>query len=560
MKDKSTEYQDISEKYTYFGGRGLVANILNDEVDPKCDPLGPENKFIVCNGLMVDTVAPCSGRVSIGGKSPLTGTIKEANAGGMAAKALARHNIRAIIVEDKAENNDWYLLYLDENGPQIIDAASYAGMNNYQLVEKLQGVYGSDIAVVSIGCAGERGYRNSSVQITDPDGRPSRAAARGGLGSVMGSKGLKAIIIKDSGKHKGAYQDRDNFLKENKNFVKGIQSNPVDQGMTALGTAVLVNLVNSMGILPTNNFSKGTFDDVGKLSGELLAETQPSRGGSQQHACHPGCVIKCSNVIHDAQGNYVTSGLEYETLALVGSNCGISDVDVVARIDRMCDDLGIDTMDAGCTIGVCMEGGIIEFGDCEGAIKLVQEMIEGTELGKIMGNGTEAIGRHLGVKRIPTVKGQSLAGYDPRGLKGTGVTYATCPMGADHTAGNALGNPTVDPLQKDGQVALSTNLQVGMTMFDNLGMCIFSGFCIAEPEYLQSLVNMVAAKYGGEWDVDRLMGIAVQTLSIEKTFNKNAGFTEEDDRLPDFMYTEQLEGPGTVFDITDEEMKAAIPF
>ncbi|MDD2388253.1 MAG: aldehyde ferredoxin oxidoreductase C-terminal domain-containing protein [Desulfobacterales bacterium] len=561
MTRQATAYEAVPKSLQLFGGRGTVAKILTDEIDPACDPLSPGNKLIVCPGLFADTSAPCSGRISIGGKSPLTGTIKEANAGGIAAKKLAGLDIYAVIVEGKPDNNSWWILSISEKGAELLSANAYAGLNNYALSEKLMKDFGSDIGIVSIGTAGERGYPNSTVQITDPDGRPSRAAARGGLGAVMGSKKLKAIVIDYSGKPAWDYDDKAQFVKSSKAYSKGIMANPISgQAMPALGTAVLVNATNAGGILPTRNFKTGKFDQVEAISGEHIAELQAERGGKMRHACHPGCVIQCSNIYNDKSGNYLTSGFEYETIALLGANCGISDIDTIARMDRMCDDFGLDTMETGCTIGVCMEAGKIEFGDSVGAIALVQEIIDGTEFGKLMGQGTEKTGKHLGVTRIPTVKGQSLAGYDPRGLKGTGVTYAVCPMGADHTAGNALGNPTVDPTKKEGQVALSTQLQVGMALFDNLGMCIFSGFCTADPENLQHLVDMFAAKFGGDWNVDKLMGIAVQTLIMEKQFNTAAGFTEKDNRLPEFMYTEKLDTVDTVFDITDEELKAAIPF
>jgi len=561
MTRQTTVYEDVPESLQLFGGRGTVAKILTDEVDPACDPLGPGNKLIVCPGLFADTSAPCSGRISIGGKSPLTGTIKEANAGGIAARKLAGLDIHAVIVEGQPDTNRWWILSISEKGAALLSADAYAGLNNYELSEKLRKDFGNNIGIVSIGTAGERGYPNSTVQITDPEGRPARAAARGGLGAVMGSKKLKAIIVDYSGKPDWQYTDKARFLKAGKAYSKGILDNPVSgQAMPALGTAVLVNMTNASGILPTRNFKTGKFEHAEALSGEHIAELQAQRGGKMKHACHPGCVIQCSNVYHDASGNYVTSGFEYETIGLMGSNCGISSIDTVARLDRMCDDFGLDTMETGCTIAVCMEAGKIEFGDSDGAIGLVQEIIDGTEFGNLLGKGTEATGKHLGVARIPTVKGQSLAAYDPRGLKGTGVTYAVSPMGADHTAGNALGNPTVDPTKKDGQVELSTQLQVGMTLFDNLGMCIFSGFCTADPENLQHLVDMFAAKFGGDWNVDKLMGIAVQTLVMEKQFNKGAGFTEKDNRLPDFMYTETLDTVDAVFDITDEEVANAIPF
>ncbi len=560
MTDATAHYQDADTSYELFGGRGLIARILTEEVPALCDPLGPENKLVLCPGLFGDTVAPCHGRLSVGGKSPLTGTIKEANAGGTFAKRMVSLGLKALIVEGQPSSKEWSIVILDKDTTEIRPAAQYMGMNNYQLTDELRTEFGNGVSIASIGCAGERGYRNSTIQITDPDGRPSRAAARGGLGSVMGSKRIKAFVITESGEYKGEYHDRAVFLENNRLYTKEVLANPISgQGLPALGTAVLVNMTNAMGILPTNNFSQGQFEFAEEISGERIAELQATRNGVMKHACHAGCVIHCSNIINDAGGNYVTSGLEYETIGLNGANCGIRDIDVVAQIDRICDDLGIDTMETGCTIGVCMEAGKIAFGDGAGALKLLQEMKEGNEFGLLLGQGTEVTGKALGVARIPTVKGQAIAAYDPRGLKGTGITYATSPMGGDHTAGNALGMPG-DPGDKEGKVEISRNLQVAMAVMDSLGICIFASFVFENPDNIALLANMVGAKFGGEWDIPKLMGLGVQALSMEKKFNRDAGFTAKDDRLPEFMYSEALPGSELQFDISDEELAATLPF
>lgn len=561
MYKKSFSWENVQEEYEYFGGRGLIAKILISEINPACDPLGPENKLIVCPGLLTGTIAPSSGRLSIGGKSPLTGTIKEANAGGIAAQQLAKLDIKAIIIEGQPEKKDWYILNISRESIELLPGEKYVGMNNYQINVELQEEYGDHVGIISIGGAGERGYKNSSIQVTGTNKYPSRAAARGGLGALMGSKGLKAIILDVKGPATVQYNDKDQFTTAARNYIQGIKENTVSgQAMPALGTAVLVNMVNAMGALTTRNYSSGRFEDAESISGEKLAELQSKRGGKVGHACHPGCAINCSNIYNNEKGEYLTSGMEYETIALVGANCGIKSLDTIATIDRMCDDFGLDTMDTGITIGICMEAGKLSFGDDKGAIALVQEMIDGTEFGRILGQGPEYTGKKFGVKRIPTVKGQGMAGYDPRALKGTGVTYATCPMGADHTAGNALGDPSVDPTKKEDQVALSTNLQVGMATFDNLGMCIFTGFCTADPKNVSYLLGMMIARFGGEWTPDKLFGLGVQTIALEKQFNKAAGFTDKDNRLPDFVYKEPLSPSNAVFDFTDEELNMAIPF
>jgi aldehyde:ferredoxin oxidoreductase len=561
MKTTQIVLEDINESCLYLGGRGLIAQLMNQEVPPSCEALGDENKLILCTGLLVGTSAPSSGRLSIGGKSPLTGTIKESNVGGLAAQQLSKLDLKAIIIENKPKIDSWYILKISRNNISLLPGEQYLGMNNYELTSVLQEEFGAHVVIVSIGGAGEKLYKNSSIQVTDTNNHPSRAAARGGLGSLMGSKGLKAIVLDVAGSFNTHYADKEAFTLAAKHYIKGIKENPISgQAMPALGTAVLVNAVNAIGALPTKNFSHGNFEYAEAISGEYLAELQHQRKGIIGHACHPGCPIKCSNVYNDKNGAYLTSGLEYETIALVGSNCGISSLDTIALIDRMCDDFGLDTMETGATIAVCMEAMQIEFGDEMGAISLVQEMIKGSELGIILGQGTKYTGEKFGVNRIPTVKGQGMAGYDPRSLKGTGITYAVSPMGADHTAGNAFGNPSVDATKKEGQVGLSTNLQVGMATFDSLGMCIFAGFCTDNPQNISFLLDMMSAKFGDEWTPERLFGLGVQTIALEKKFNKGAGFTDKDNRLPDFFYQEMLPPHNTIFDFTDEELAQAIPF
>lgn len=561
MRTQTVVNQSVDPELVLTGGRSFIANLLYNEVDAKTDPLGAENKLILCPGLFADTAAPGSGRISVGGKSPLTKTIKESNSGGTMAKRMAALKLHGLVVEDKPQDDGWFIVVVDSSGVEFISAGSYLGMNTYQLSEELRKKLGDSISIAAIGLAGERQYLNSSVQFTDPDGNPSRAAARGGLGAVMGSKGIKAIVIKDIKNPVWEYTDKVKFLSANKAFAKAIMAHPFSgQGLPAVGTSLIVNGTNEMGILPTNNFSKGRMEEAELISGEQIAKIQPERGGKMTHACHAGCVVKCSQVYNGKKGNYLTSGLEYESIGLLGSNCGITDIDVIAKLDRICDDLGVDTMDTGCAIGVCMDVGMIEFGDAEGALQLARQMVDGTDFGRVLGNGTDAIGKHLGAKRIPTVKGQALAAYDPRGLKGTGVTYATSPMGADHTAGNTIGEQNLPGTSKDGQVELSRNMQVFMAVVDTLGLCLFSCLSCDDPQNAQLLVDMFEAKYGGKWDIDKLLNLGVQTLVKEKKFNKDAGFTDKDDRLPDFMYTEILESVDSTFDIPDSELAKTLVF
>jgi len=239
-----------------------------------------------------------------------------------------------------------------------------------------------------------------------------------------------------------------------------------------IGTPALVDVTGPKAILPVRNYSGEFYDKLASINREQFLSKLKANGGRSGKPCQAGCVIHCSNHYNDAKGEYLTSGLEYETVALLGANCDIADFDIIARMDWLCDDFGIDTIETGATIGVCMEAGKIPWGDGEAAIGLIEEMISGTELGKLLGQGTLVAGKTLGVKRIPTVKGQAMAAYDPRNLKGTGVTYATSPMGADHTAGLTM-SAALNPISPLGQASLSGMVQSVAATADSF-MCLFA--------------------------------------------------------------------------------------
>jgi len=558
VRTKTITQEELKEEYRLLGGRSLVSKVLTDEVDPTCDPLGAGNKLILCTTLLAGTTIPAAHRISVGAKSPLTGGIKEANSGGTTATYLARHNIKMIIFEDLPESDQWHLLKIDRDGKaELVPADEYVGLNNYALVEKLKERYGDSIAVTSIGKAGEMLYRNSTLQSIDAaTGFPSRASARGGLGAVMGSKKIKAVVIERSEKpHAFQYADKERYEAARKKFVDTIINNAGMQWLREIGTPALVGITGSTAILPYRNYSGAFNEKLSTLTADQFMKNIKERGGKTGEACQVGCVLHCSNRYHDASGNYLTSALEYETIALVGSNCAISDLDMVARIDRLCDDFGLDTIETGATLAVCMEAGKIPWGDGEAAIALIEEMKAGTEFGRILGQGTLATGKALGVKRIPAVKGQSLSGYEPRNLKGTGVTYATSPMGADHTAGLTLEAP-IDPLNPMGQAAVSSMLQPMFAAADSL-MCLFAWFAAASAD---TIPELMAGVYGGEWDFNKVIDIGRQCVLREKAFNTAAGFTKEDDRLPEFFLTEKSPATGAVFDIKPIELDGVLDY
>ena len=548
--------------YAGIAGRALTSAIVSKEVPPLCHPLGENNKLVIAPGLLSGTAAAMSGRISVGCKSPLTNGIKEANAGGQASQVLARLGYAAIVLEGQPADGALYKVMINEGGVKIESADELKGLGNYDLIDKIKAEHGEKVACISIGPAGEMKMSAASVACTDMEMRPTRHAGRGGVGAVMGSKGVKLIVLDDAGMKMRAPKDPDKFKAANKVWVEGLRKHPVTgEGLPAYGTNVLTNVISEAGAYPTKNFMWGSFETCNKISGETQAETEIERGGSATHGCHRGCIIRCSGIYMNKDGQYLTKQPEYETIWAHGGNCGIDDLDAIAMLDRLDDDFGLDTIEMGATIGVAMEAGLAEFGDAEAAINLVKEVGKGTHLGRILGNGAAVTGKVFGVKRVPVVKGQALPAYDPRGIQGIGVTYATSTQGADHTAGyavatNILGvGGNVDPLKPEGQIELSRNLQIATAAVDSTGMCLFIAFAVLDqPDTFQALIDMINAFYGLSLTADDVTALGKSVLSNERDFNARAGFSAEHDRLPEFFMNENLPPHNITFQVKDEEL------
>jgi aldehyde:ferredoxin oxidoreductase len=556
--------------YAGFGGRAMTSAIVSKEVPPLCHPLGAANKLVIAPGLLSGSNAAMSGRISVGCKSPLTGGIKEANSGGQPSQMLGRLGYAAIVLEGKPTDDTLYKVLINGDGVQVTADNSLKMLGNYDLVGKMKAEYGDKVACISIGQAGEQKLSGASIAFTDMEQRPTRHAGRGGVGAVMGAKGVKVIVVDDAGMSKRSPANPDKFREANKTFVAGLKKHPVTgEGLPAYGTNVLTNVLNEAGGYPTRNFSSGRFDGASKISGETQAEMENTRGGegSATHGCHKGCVIRCSGTFYSKNGNFLSKQPEYETVWAHGGNCGIDDLDVIAQLDRLDDDFGLDTIEMGATIGVAMEGGLANFGDGAAAINLVKEVGQGTPLGKILGSGAAVTGQVLGVERVPVVKKQALPAYDPRAVQGIGVTYATTPMGADHTAGyavtaNILGvGGNVDPLKPEGQVELSRNLQIATAAIDATGMCLFIAFAILDqPDTFQALLDVISGFGGNDLTADDVVNLGKSILKMERDFNAQAGFTNKDDRLPQF-FTDEAIGPHNVtFGVTDEELDQVFNF
>jgi aldehyde:ferredoxin oxidoreductase len=564
MSTRQVNEQNVPEAFLGLGGRGLTAAIINTEVPPLCDPLGPENKLIFAPGLLSGTRLANTSRISIGAKSPLTNTIKESNAGGTAGEAFGRLGITALIIEGCAPAGELWTIRIDADGKiEFIDAGAHKNVYTYALAETLFDQFGSDNAVLCIGPAGEQQFKSASVQCTDVDQRPCRAAGRGGLGAVMGAKGIKALVVART-KNEVPIADPETFKEAAKQFAKAVRANPFSgQLLPGVGTAGLVAIVNSMGAFPSYNATKGVFEGWEKISGETMTKIITERGGNPTHMGCSGCVIHCSNVYVDKDGTYITSSLEYETIWSMGGMTGIDDLDTIARLDRLCDDIGVDTMNVGVAVAVAMDAGYKPFGDDAAAIAMVEEIGKGTEMGKLLGNGPDAVGKHFNHHRVATVKGQSIAAYDPRGHQGTGVTYATSPMGADHTAGNVIGeylSGNLDPLKPDGQAEASRNTQIAMASVDCTGLCILASFCLVDPEAGGAFLTAMNAKFGTNFGPEAIPAQGINVLETEREFNRRAGLGAKDDRLPEFFKKEPLAPHNSVFSVSDADLDGTLKF
>ncbi len=559
MTDKTTRIEDAPKSYLEKGGRGLIAQILLDEVNPTCEPLGKNNKLIFATGFLTGTMVSSANRVCIGGKSPLTGGIKESNAGGVNAARIAQMDIKAIIIEgfpQGDQDDKWYYLKIDKNGCSLEPADEYVGMGNYEFAKKITEKH-PNAAVSCIGPAGERQYKSAGIATTDPEGRPSRFSARGGLGAVMGSKKIKAVVVTE--KDKVSIADEDKFKETNKKLSKIISEAPSSHAYRTLGTPGMMKRCNSLGGVPVNNFSVGEFDRVEKVSGEKLYSTigERSKEEDNSHRCMPGCVIRCSNIYPDKEGNEIVAPLEYETIALMGPNLGIDDFDTIAKLNYICNDLGLDTIEIGVALGVAMEGGQGEFGDEKAVFKLLDEIKNDTVLGKVLANGAYITGQVFNVLNIPHVKKQAMAAYEPRAIKGMGVTYATSPMGADHTYGPTA-RAEIDHSSPEGQVEESRKMQKYISIFDSSGFCYFvMGAVIPHLELVAELIN---ARFGWNIDVSWLENMGMESMKKEREFNKLAGFTKVDDRLPESFTERELPNLKTTFDVKEEDMDNIFDF
>jgi aldehyde:ferredoxin oxidoreductase len=556
MTDKQVHRDPVPQIYEQMGGRGLIASLLLEEVPPTCDALGTYNKLIFVPGILAGGGVTTAGRLSVGGKSPLTGGVKEANAGGTAGDTLAKLSIKAIVVEGIAEPGELFLLHILVDSAELLPADDLRGQGTYATSDRLKERYGADCTVISIGQAGEYLMNGAGIAVTGERDQRSNHAARGGLGAVMGSKGLKAIVIDKALGKSIPLADAELFRTASRAFSQKLINDPKlgTKGSQHLyGTASIVGAVNEIGSLPTRNFSSGNFERATGLRGEHLRELILEREGKVGTRCMPGCVIACRNSYVDDEGKPIAGTLQFETIALMGSNLGLGNLEDVARLNYLCNDYGLDTIETGAALGIALEAGLAKFGDAEAILALLRQVGEGTALGRIIGNGAVTAGRVFGIRRVPAVLGQAMPGYDPRSLKGNGVTYATSPQGADHTAGNAFGaRKDVNPLGIEGQRELSLKLQIIAAMLDSTGLCLFARPpVIADP---QLMVDMINGIHGWGWSKQDLDRSNRDVLRTELEFNRRAGITSADHRIPEYMHDEPLAPHNTTFDVPESDL------
>jgi aldehyde:ferredoxin oxidoreductase len=544
--DAKKETLDESTLRKFLGGRGLGAKVLYEELEPHVDALSPGNKLIFAVGPLTGTISPTSGRMSVSTKSPLTSTVLDANAGGNWGPALKRAGYDALIIEGAAE--DPSILIIGDDQVRIIGGKDYWGMKVHATTESLTSLDGGKFNVACIGPAGEKLALISSIMF-DKTGNGGRGgvAARGGPGAVMGSKKLKAVLVRGSNKIQVA--DRDSlkfFVAETR---KKLSESPItSRALPRFGTDVLMNVINAHGLLPVNNFQKGYSDRADEVSGESLTEKILKK----RSACF-GCPIGCGR--KTATNGMSGDGPEYETVFALGPECGVFDLSAVTEANYLCNDYGLDTISTGVTIGCAMElrqRGVIkddiEFGDGERVKSLIPEIAERKGIGDAMAVGSRKFAEGLGAPQYSmSVKGMELPAYDPRGAQGMALAYATSNRGGCHLRGymigwEILGVPKlIDRFNWSGKADLLVRGQDLYAAMDSLIVCKFIGYNVNQ-EYLGRLLT---ATTGVEYSQEDIMEVGERTYTLERAFNVREGFERSDDQLPERFTKEPLDQGGS---------------
>lgn len=538
------EKLDLELAHKFIGGRGLGTKILYDEGVATVDPLSPENKLIYITGPMTGANAPSTGRYMVVTKSPLTGMIACSNSGGIWGAKLKYAGWDAIIVEGEAPK--WTYINIEDDKIELLDAQEYLGMMSEAMDTALKEKHGAEASVLNIGPAGEKKVLMAAI-MNDKD----RAAGRSGVGAVMGSKKLKAIVVKASRRNLDNIADVDALKAATKRAMDVLMANPVtSSGLRQLGTAILVNIINNVGSLPTRNWQESYFEKAEDISGEALAEKYLVKAG----ACYR-CPIACGRIIN--VNGHITGGPEYEPLWAYGANCGNNDLNVIDECNMLCNEYGLDAISVPCTIAAAMElyqRGAIKEEDCAGvplewgSTKALVEWTKRignpeTELDWLMSSGSARLCEHYGMPEISmSVKKQEMPAYDARGIQGIGITYATSNRGGCHVRGymispEVLGLPQqLDRTATDDKAVWAKTFQDLTAVIDSMGHCLFTSFAMGAKEY----TDLLNAATGTNHSVEEVLEIGDRIYNIERMFNKAAGMKPEDDRLPKRLLEEPI--------------------
>jgi len=540
LDDQTITTRELHGDDIVKAGRNLIARTLLDLGAATVDPLSPQNPLIFSAGPFAGSSFSNANRTSVGCRSPLTGGIKEANGGGSFSYGLGQQAVAGFTLHGASPS--WVVIHFKKDGAIAFDDATpYLAKGNFEADRMLHAKYGKKVTVALCGPVGEYQGLLAGIAFSDKDGRPSRLAARGGVGAVMGAKKVKAVVV-DLDKIP-AFHEPKKVNAAIKDYAKMLQADGIVTNFyQKLGTMGMADVQNQMGGLPVRNFSAGQLTNTAagerfKMGGDYISEVNNARGGEQTHACMPGCIIQCSNIYADASGKEIVSPVEYETLGLLGTNCGLSDPDDLAQLNYVANDLGVDTIETGAMLAVLMEAGLGAFGDAKFMADCLAEIGKGTEKGRLWAQGTARVGEHYKVKRVPVIKKQAISAYDPRVVEATGIAMMATAQGADHTAGN-LPRLKTREMDLDTMIAQSLVVQTNIAATDSLGLCIF-GRSVTEPN-VQFIVDAINAAHGTALTTDFFPALGRETLRLEREFNRRAGFTAKDDELPAFFYAETL--------------------
>jgi len=551
------ESLDRNKAKAFVGGRGLGVGYLLDEVDPRCDPLGEENKLIMMTGPLTGTIAPTGARYMVVTKSPLTGAVTCSNSGGQFPTMLKRTGIDGIIFEGRSASPVY--LSVTEGNARLRSAEHLWGKDTHQTTNLLLKEADQGAKVACIGPAGENGVLFASI-MNDED----RAAGRSGVGAVMGAKGLKAVVV--SGSRTVPLHDEAAFTDIAREYLQRFKDASRKQPPTlrTYGTAITVVGTQNAGVFPTRNFQQGTFDQWEQIGGEALTEKYLVRAKS----CF-SCPIACGRVTRISEGPYQGEGEgpEYETIYALGSNCGVGDLAALTKANYVCNEMGMDTISMGATIACAMEmyeKGIIDdsvtesplgFGDGRALVELCRKTALKEGFGADLALGSKRFAEKYHHPELAIVsKGQEFAGYDPRGEKGMGLAYATSNSGASHMRGDPayielLGVPKlIDPLGLENKARLVKDWQDVFAVFDSAGVCVFFSVrnLVTPTEDIRpdGLLRLLNAATGAEYDVEELVRAGERIVNAERLFINGAGFSAKDDTLPLRILKEPLpDGP-----------------